>query len=75
MGRVHVEAAVPAIALRRAQAAAALGVSVDVFDQHIRDDLPTVRISGVVTYPVAGLEQWVQQQQTAPVTTQIRRAA
>jgi len=75
MARQHLEAPVPALALRRAAAAAALGVSVDVFDRDIRDHLPTVRVGGVVTYPVRGLEQWLTANQEQPMAAQIRRAA
>lgn len=75
MARRLVEVPVPALALRRAEAAASLGVSVDVFDRDIRDHLPVVRIGGVVTYPVRGLEQWLAAQQEKPIATQIRRAA
>jgi hypothetical protein len=60
MGRVHVDVAIPALALRRAQAAEALGISVEVFDKHVRSEVPAVRVGGVVTYPVAGLQRWLE---------------
>ncbi len=75
MGRVHVEAPVPALALRRPQAAAALGISVDVFDREIRDELPVVRVAGVVAYPVAGMQAWLAAHTESPITTQIKRNA
>ncbi len=75
MARVHIEAPIPALALRRPQAAASLGVSVDVFDRDIRDHLPTVRVGGVTTYSVRALEAWVQRHETEPVAVQLRRAA
>lgn len=75
MGRVHVEAPVPALALRRPQAAAALGVSVDVFDREIRDELPVVRVGGVVCYPLAGLQAWVTAHTESPIADQLRRSA
>jgi hypothetical protein len=61
MSRVHVDVAVPALALRRAQAAAALNVSVEKFDSDVRPYVPAARIGGVTVYPVAGLQAWLHQ--------------
>jgi hypothetical protein len=55
MSRQHVDIAVPALGLRRSEAAAACGVSQETFDKHIRPHVPAKRIGGVVVYPVAGL--------------------
>jgi hypothetical protein len=60
MGRIHVDVPVPAIALRRPEAAAALGLSVETFDAHVRPNVPAVRTGSVTTYPVAGLVAWAQ---------------
>jgi len=59
MSRRHVDVPVPALALRRAEAAAALGVSVEHFDQHVRPHVPAARLGGVTVYPVAGLQAWL----------------
>lgn len=59
MGRVHPIVSVPALALRRAEAAAALGISVETFDTHVRPYVPAVRPGGVTAYPVAGLMAWL----------------
>jgi hypothetical protein len=59
MSRVRVDVAVPALALRRAEAAAALGVSVETFDAHIRPHVPAARVGSVVVYSVAGLQSWL----------------
>ena len=75
MGRRLVEVPVPALALRRAEAAAALGVSVEVFDTHARPNLPVVRVASLVVYPVAGLTAWLDAHAERPITEQIRRAA
>ena len=75
MARVHVEAAIPALALRRPAAAAALGVSVDTFDREIRHELPVIRVGNVVTYPVGGLQQWISAHSEKPITDQLKRAA
>jgi hypothetical protein len=58
VGRIHVDVPVPAIALRRPEAAAALGLSVETFDAHVRPFVPAVRTGSVVTYTVAGLMAW-----------------
>lgn len=52
-------ATVPRLALRREEAAAALGVSADLFDRHIRHELCAVRRGRVALYPVAELEGWL----------------
>lgn len=75
MGRRHVDVPVPALALRRAEAAAALGLSVETFDAHVRPDLPVVRVSGVITYPLSGLQQWLARHEEQPASTHTRKAA
>ena len=60
MSRPQLTADIPALALRRAQAAAACGVSVEVFDAEIRPYVPAKRLGGkVVVYPTAGLERFL----------------
>src|SRR5258707_14809072 len=59
MSRPHVDVAIPALALRRAQAAAALSVSLETFDQHIRPKLAATVAGGVTLYPIAELERWL----------------
>lgn len=66
MGRRLVELApVQPLALRRDEAAAALGVSVETFDLHVRPYVPAVRLGALVTYPVAGLAAWLDRNATA----------
>ena len=60
MGRRLVDVSVPALALRRSEAAAALGISVETFDAYVRPYVPAVRPGGVTTYPVAGLMAWLE---------------
>jgi hypothetical protein len=52
-------------ALRRKEAAAALGISDEVFDEHVRSELPVVRLASVKVYPIAGIEAWLAKA-TAP---------
>jgi hypothetical protein len=59
VSRPRVEVAVPALALRRAEAAAALGVSLETFDRHIRPHLAAVSVGNVVLYPVAELQRFL----------------
>jgi excisionase family DNA binding protein len=44
-----------------AEAAEALGVSRDYFDQHIKPELRVVRRGRLVLVPVAELERWIEQ--------------
>ena len=53
-------APIPRLALRRAEAAAALSISDRTLDQWTRaGDVPHVRIGGVLLYPVADLAAWL----------------
>lgn len=56
-----VTSSVPRIALNQQEAAEALGVSVDHFDRHIKQDLPTVITGRRKLYPVTALERWVEE--------------
>jgi hypothetical protein len=59
VSRRRVDVPVPALALRRAEAAAALAVSQDTFDQHVRPHIGSAQVGGVTVYPVAELERWL----------------
>jgi hypothetical protein len=59
MSRPRVEVAVPALALRRSAAAAACGVSLETFDEHIRPHLAAVHVGTVTLYPRAELERFL----------------
>ena len=48
------------LALRQKEAAAALGVSVDYFSEHIAPEVRQVRRGRLWLYPVRELEQWVE---------------
>lgn len=49
------------LAYSRAEAAAALGVSVDFFDEHIAPEVRAVRRGRRRLYPVRELERWLDQ--------------
>jgi len=53
--------AVQPIALRREQAAAVLGLSVDAFDEHVRCEVRAIRKGRLVLFPVEELQRWARQ--------------
>jgi hypothetical protein len=65
MTRPRVDVPVPALALRRPHAAAALGVSLEVFDAHVRPHIDSVRVGGVVVYPVEALQRFLGRRSVA----------
>lgn len=62
-----VQASSPRLALRKPEAAAALGVSDETFDRHVRPSLPVVRLGSTRVYPVALLERWLLENASAPL--------
>lgn len=52
-------APIPRIALTRAEAAAALGMSLDSFERHVQPELRLVRRGSMRLVPVAELGRWV----------------
>ena len=55
------DAPIPRVALTPAEAAAALGVGPDFFNDEIRPDLQLIRRGRKVLVPVAELERWVSE--------------
>jgi hypothetical protein len=55
------------LALRREDAARAVGVSDETFDKHVRPSLPAVRLGSVRIYPVAALERWLLEHADSPI--------
>lgn len=51
---------VPRLALRREEAAEALGVSDDFFDLRIRAELRVVRRGKLVLYPTSEIQRWLE---------------
>ncbi len=56
----------PRLALRREDAAAALGISVDTFDAHVRAHVRVVRLGALRLYPIAALAAFLDEQASAP---------
>jgi hypothetical protein len=65
VSRPRIDVSVPALALRRAEAAAALGVSLETFDAHIRPHIGAVQVGTVVTYPVVELQRFLTENSVA----------
>jgi hypothetical protein len=57
----------PRLALRKPEAAAALGMSDETFDRYVRPTLAVVRAGTVRVYPVAALVAWLDDNARAPV--------
>lgn len=74
MSRPHLDVTLQPLALRRAEAAAALRISLETFDEHVRPHLPVVRAGAVRVYPVAAIEAWLASEASSPAE-EIRRAA
>jgi excisionase family DNA binding protein len=54
------------LALRREEAARALGVSDESFDRYVRGELPVVRVGTLRLYPVEALHAWLRERASAP---------
>lgn len=48
------------LAFNKTEAATALGVSVDFFDDHVSGEVPCVRRGRRQLYPVSALERWLE---------------
>jgi hypothetical protein len=55
------DAPIPRVALTPAEAAAAIGVGPDFFDEHIRPEVKVIRRGSKRLIPVAELERWCEQ--------------
>lgn len=53
---------VPCLALNQIEAAEALGVSVDAFEQHVKPKIRCVFAGSRKLYPVRALEQWLEEE-------------
>jgi excisionase family DNA binding protein len=64
--------AVPRIALTRAEAAEALGMSLDSFERHTQPELRLVRRGRLRLVPVRELERWLERNAERPLTDELR---
>lgn len=56
----------PRLALTQAEAARALGVSSDFFQQYLRHEIPCIRRGRRRIYPVTHLQRWLDQNAAKP---------
>jgi excisionase family DNA binding protein len=49
------------LALTRAEAAAAIGISVDSFERHVQPQLRLVRLGRLRLVPIAELSRWLEE--------------
>lgn len=61
------------LALTKAEAADALGVSVDHFERHVQPDLRLIRSGRLVLVPIAELDRWADQ--AAAITLDRKKTA
>jgi hypothetical protein len=57
--------AVPRLALRKTEAAKALGLSDESFDRYVRPHVRVVRANTLRLYPIAELERWLRDSASA----------
>lgn len=57
---------VPTLALQRSEAAAALGMSAEHFDEYVKDHLPCVYSGRLRLYPITGLQRWLDEEAVSP---------
>lgn len=57
----------PRLALRKGEAAAALGLSDESFDRYVVPTVRAVRVGSLRVYPVSALEEWLNQQARLPL--------
>jgi excisionase family DNA binding protein len=67
---VRSDTGTPRLALTPAEAATALGVSRDFFDDHILPELRVIRRGRLVLIPISELERWLERE--AAVTLEPR---
>jgi hypothetical protein len=54
------------LALRKEEAARALGISDESFDRYVKPTLPVVRMGSMRVYPIDQLRTWLAEQAEAP---------
>jgi hypothetical protein len=55
----------PVLALRKVEAAAAVGMSVDSFERYVLPEIRVVRVGALVLVPVVELEGWLERHAAA----------
>jgi hypothetical protein len=65
----RVSASQPRLALRKPEAAAALGMSVDSFERYVLPEIRVVRQGSLVLVPVVELERWLERAAARTIET------
>ncbi len=68
-------APIPRLALKREEAAASLGMSLDSFERHVQPTLRLVRAGSIRLVPVSELSRWLDAHAEHVITNNNRRAA
>ena len=55
------------LALRKEEAARALGISGESFDRYVKPTVPVVRMGSMRVYPIDQLRAWLSKQADAPL--------
>jgi hypothetical protein len=63
---------VPRVALTRAEAASAIGISVDSFERHVQPELRLIRRGRMRLVPVRELERWVARNASLTLDSTVR---
>ena len=58
--------AVPRITLTRAEAATALGMSLDSFERHVQPEVKAIYRGKLRLYRISELERWAERNETRP---------
>lgn len=63
----------PRLALRKTEAAKALGLSDESFDRYVRPYVRVVRANSLRLYPIAELERWLRDSSSPPPAEELER--
>jgi excisionase family DNA binding protein len=66
---------VPRVTLTRAEAAEALGISIDSFERHVQPELRVIRRGRMRLVPLSELERWVKENASLTLDGVIRSGA
>jgi hypothetical protein len=61
MGELHTQA-IPRVALTRAEAAAAIGMSLDSFERHVQPHVRMIYVGRIRLIPITELQRWCDSQ-------------
>ena len=74
MSAAKIRPAIPALALPKPEAAAAVGMGITAFDKHVAPYVRVIRRGSLRVYPVPDLERWVDDSAEYTLADQHRAA-